>query len=64
MHTALCDSIDTKTSLECLRELITSTNIYLDGKRKENKMPDRGLLRNAATYVTRMLKVGTVVGEA
>ena len=57
VHTALCDSVDTKTSLECLRELITATNIYLDSRRKENKMADRGLLRNAAMYVTRMLKV-------
>lgn len=29
IHTALCDSIDTRTVIEKIRELIKETNIYV-----------------------------------
>lgn len=51
------DNIDSKTALDHIRDLITATNIYMDGKRKSSAAPDRGLLVAIATFVTRMMKV-------
>ena len=51
------DSIDTKTAMDVMRELITSANVYLDTKRKNNQVPERFVLKNIVAYITRMLKV-------
>lgn len=51
------DSIDTKTAMDRMRDLITNTNVYLDNKRKNNQIPERFILKNIAAYITKMLKV-------
>ncbi len=51
------DSVDTKTALDAIRELITATNVYLDAKRRASVTPERFVLRNIAVYVTRMFRV-------
>ena len=43
--------------MDVMRELITSANVYLDTKRKNNQVPERFVLKNIAAYITRMLKV-------
>jgi cysteinyl-tRNA synthetase len=57
VHKALCDSVDTKGALDAIRDLITSSNVYVDNKRKANSSPDRGLIKSIATYITHILKV-------
>ncbi|KAF5286869.1 hypothetical protein FQA39_LY00402 [Lamprigera yunnana] len=60
VHIALCDNIDTRLSLELLRELVTSSNIYL----RDCKQPNAVLLRNIASYITYILSVfGTISKE-
>jgi len=61
IHVALCDSVDTKSSMDCLRNLVSSTNIYLDNKRKCNMFPDQLLIKEIAVYITDMLKVFGVI---
>ena len=56
----LPDSIDTKSSLEAIRDMVTATNIYIDGKRKSEggvTSANRMLLHNIALYITKLLKV-------
>ncbi|KAB0790824.1 hypothetical protein PPYR_15179 [Photinus pyralis] len=53
LHTALCDNIDTRSALEALRELITTSNLYL----RDNKQPNGVLLRDIASYITYILSV-------
>ena len=43
--------------MDVMRELITSANVYLDTKRKNNQVPERFVLKNIAAHITRMLKV-------
>ena len=52
IHRALCDSMDTPTAMDLLRQLISTTNIYMN--RSDAKV-NRHLLRNIALYITRML---------
>ncbi|KAL3841577.1 hypothetical protein ACJMK2_019698 [Sinanodonta woodiana] len=53
---ALCDSIDTKTSLDHLRDLVAASNIYI-AKTKSTQKPNRMLLQNIAVYITQMLRI-------
>ena len=55
------DSINTKASLESIRELVTATNIYMTSRKKTecNTM----LLTNVATYIARILKVRWCLGH-
>lgn len=53
VHTALCDNIDTRSALEALRELVTSSNLYL----RDNKQPNGVLLRDIASFITYILSV-------
>ncbi|KAK5650865.1 hypothetical protein RI129_001894 [Pyrocoelia pectoralis] len=60
VHTALCDNIDTRSSLEALRELVTASNLYL----RDCKQPNGILLRDIASYITYILSVfGTINKE-
>lgn len=53
VYTALCDNIDTRTAMDCLRDIVCSSNIYI----RENKPPNSLLLRDIAIYVTEMLTI-------
>ncbi|KAF5287145.1 hypothetical protein FQR65_LT12331 [Abscondita terminalis] len=60
VHMALCDNIDTRTSLEALRELVTASNLYF----RDCKQPNGILLRDIAAYITYVLSVfGTITKE-
>ena len=59
----ISDSVDTKGALDAMRECITAANVYLDNSRKSGASPDRGLLHNIASYVTRILRIfGAIEG--
>ncbi|KAJ1349923.1 hypothetical protein KIN20_005602 [Parelaphostrongylus tenuis] len=64
IHKALCDSIDTRTVIEKLRELIGVGNAYINEKSKENTLPNCLLLRNIASYMTDMFMVFGVIPKS
>lgn len=51
------DSIDTKSALESIRDLVVASNSYIAQLKGERRTPNRILLKNIATYVTKMFKV-------
>ncbi|TDG42876.1 hypothetical protein AWZ03_010696 [Drosophila navojoa] len=60
VHAALCDNIDTRSALDCVRELVSTTNVYIrDNKSRLNSL----LLRKIASYVTDLLHIfGAIAG--
>ncbi|KAL1505810.1 hypothetical protein ABEB36_005287 [Hypothenemus hampei] len=59
VHLALCDNIDTRTTLDVLRDLVSSANVYF----KQRKPPNQILLYDLSVYVTKILNVfGTNTG--
>lgn len=61
VHKALCDNIDTRGTLDVIRELVTGCNIYIrdNAKKGVNKL----LLRRIGEYVTDLLHIfGAIVG--
>ncbi|XP_045483000.1 cysteine--tRNA ligase, cytoplasmic [Harmonia axyridis] len=59
VHMALCDNIDTRSSLDILRELVLASNVYL----RDRKPPNCNLLSDIALYVTRILTVFGVISD-
>lgn len=57
IHDALCDNIDTRSTLDAIRDLVTHCNIYV----KEIKQPNTLLLRDVAVYVTKMFTIFGVI---
>uniref|UniRef100_W8B8T6 Cysteine--tRNA ligase, cytoplasmic n=1 Tax=Ceratitis capitata TaxID=7213 RepID=W8B8T6_CERCA len=60
VHAALCDNIDTRSTLDALRDLVAVANVYIrDNKDQLNCL----LLRRIAAYITDMLHIfGTIDG--
>jgi len=56
VHVAFCDSIDTRTVLETIRELISQSNVYIEANRSTGSL-NRQLLKNIATYITEIFNV-------
>lgn len=54
VHGALCDNIDTKSSLDAIRELIGHCNVYL---RDNGQVVNVQLLEEIAIYITELLQV-------
>lgn len=52
VHAALCDNIDTKSSLDAIRELISHSNVYI-----RDNQPNVQLLEDIAIYITELLQV-------
>ena len=52
------DSIDTRSALEHIRELVTAGNAYIAQARASKRRPNRRLLENVAIYITDLFKVG------
>lgn len=57
VHKALLDNFDTATTMKCLSELVTQSNSYME-KNTEKKA---FLLKKAAVFVTRILRVFGIV---
>ncbi|XP_064472265.1 cysteine--tRNA ligase, cytoplasmic-like [Ornithodoros turicata] len=57
VHASLCDNIDTRSALECLRNLIYDCNVYMKDKKSSRSQSNAVLLRNIAEYITGILRV-------
>ena len=57
VHEALCDSVDTKSALDEIRELIKASNVYISKHRTDKTLPNRMLLQNIASFITNLLKM-------
>ncbi|XP_013786012.1 cysteine--tRNA ligase, cytoplasmic-like isoform X1 [Limulus polyphemus] len=57
VHESLCDNIDTRGALEHIRDLITASNVYIRDKKGDKELPNRLLLKNIASYITRLFKI-------
>ncbi|XP_046394235.1 cysteine--tRNA ligase, cytoplasmic [Ischnura elegans] len=57
VHVALCDNVDTRTTLDAVRDLISACNIYLREKQKQSREPNLLLLMDIAKYVTSLFKM-------
>jgi len=62
IHRALCDNIDTRTVLECIRELVSQSNVYLEKQRGSNAV-NKQLLRNIAAYITSIFNVFGLIAQ-
>ena len=51
------DSIDTKSALKHIKELVGGCNVYLSDCKKAERPANVLLLKNIAAYVTKMLRV-------
>jgi cysteinyl-tRNA synthetase len=54
IHLSLCDSIDTPSAMEQIRQLVSTTNIYMN---TANSTINRLLLRNITVYITRLINI-------
>ncbi|CAG0887603.1 unnamed protein product [Darwinula stevensoni] len=61
VHGALCDSVDTRETLDTIRELISICNLYILERTKSSCTPNRVLLRRIALYVTRLFRMFGVI---
>ncbi|OWF41686.1 Cysteine--tRNA ligase, cytoplasmic [Mizuhopecten yessoensis] len=57
VHAALCDSINTRQTMEVMREAMSACNIYMTKCKVDKRFPNRKLLKNMATYITDMLRI-------
>jgi len=61
VHDCLCDSVDTRGTMEAVRELISAANVYINRKNTQRSTPNVVLVRNIALYVTRLMRTFGVV---
>ena len=54
IHAAFCDSVDTPTILEEIKELISKANVYLN---LTDHKPSPAVLHKIAKYITRTFQV-------
>nr|CAG4636836.1 EOG090X02DZ [Ceriodaphnia reticulata] len=57
---ALCDNIDTKTSLEAVKSMISTCNKYLA---QQKQSANRVLIKNVAEYITRLFQIYGVIED-
>jgi len=63
IHAALCDNIDTRSVLENIRELVSSSNIYIDTSKTQENLLNRQLLVNISSYITNMFDIFGLVSK-
>lgn len=62
IHLALCDNIDTRTTLDLIRDLVGQCNIYIRDHSSDGKL-NVLLLKRVATYITDLLHIyGVITG--
>uniref|UniRef100_A0A8C8LSV3 cysteine--tRNA ligase n=1 Tax=Oncorhynchus tshawytscha TaxID=74940 RepID=A0A8C8LSV3_ONCTS len=57
VHAALCDNVDTRSTMEEMRALVTQSNTYIASRKSSKLQPNRMLMKSIALYLTDMLKV-------
>uniref|UniRef100_A0A915CWW8 Cysteine--tRNA ligase, cytoplasmic n=1 Tax=Ditylenchus dipsaci TaxID=166011 RepID=A0A915CWW8_9BILA len=63
IHAALCDSIDTRTVVEKMREIISLSNVYIRDKEMAGVLPNCSLLKNIAEYISSLLRMFGAIPE-
>nr|CAG4649995.1 EOG090X02DZ [Sida crystallina] len=67
VHAALCDSVDTRTALDAIRDLVSACNVYMRQSRlqaQNQPEPNRLLLKNVALYLTHIFQMfGAIEGD-
>lgn len=63
IHAALCDNIDTRTTLDLIRDLVGQSNIYIRDN-SPNGTLNLLLLKRIATYITDILHIYGVISGA
>ena len=58
------DNVDTRSSLDAMRELVAASYTYVERRRQAGAAPNRVLLKNAAVYVTDILKVSVTYSRS
>lgn len=61
IHEALCDNVDTRTTMEEIRVLVSQSNSYIASRKNAKLRPNRMLLESIAMYLTDMLKVSLIL---
>ncbi|CAI4232008.1 unnamed protein product [Auanema sp. JU1783] len=64
IHIALCDSVDTRTVVHKIRELVALGNAYIAEKETENVVPNCMLLKNIAAFITRLFEVFGIINTS
>lgn len=59
VHEALCDNVDTRTTMEEMRVLVGQSNSYIASRKSAKLRPNRMLMESIAVYLTNMLKVSS-----
>ncbi|XP_064867264.1 cysteine--tRNA ligase, cytoplasmic [Oncorhynchus nerka] len=63
VHAALCDNVDTRSTMEEMRALVTQSNTYIASRKSSKLQPNRMLMKSIALYLTDMLKTfGAIEG--
>ena len=57
VHECLCDSVDTKSTLEAMRTVVGQCNVYIQDRKAAKQTPNRMLLQNIGMFLTKILKV-------
>lgn len=57
IHSAICDSIDTRAVVEKISQLIGLINVYLKESEQQKAEPNCNLLANTANYLIRLLRI-------
>eukprot|EP00063_Salmo_salar_P008321 XP_013983156.1 PREDICTED: cysteine--tRNA ligase, cytoplasmic-like [Salmo salar] len=64
VHEALCDNVDTRSTMEEMRALVTQSNTYIASRKSSKLQPNRMLMKSIALYLTDMLKTfGAIEGS-
>ncbi|XP_036837363.1 cysteine--tRNA ligase, cytoplasmic isoform X1 [Oncorhynchus mykiss] len=64
IHAALCDNVDTRSTMEEMRVLVTQSNTYIASRKSSKLQPNRMLMKSIALYLTDMLKTfGAIEGS-
>lgn len=61
VHEALCDNINTRDAVFALRDLISAGNVYIQTGKSQKIMLNAPLLKDAAIYISRILRIFGVI---
>ncbi|XP_028298741.1 cysteine--tRNA ligase, cytoplasmic isoform X1 [Gouania willdenowi] len=64
VHAALCDNVDTRTTMEEMRVLVSQSNSYIASRKSAKLRPNRLLLESIASYLTSMMKIFGAIEES
>jgi cysteinyl-tRNA synthetase len=57
VHKAFCDNVDTRSTLEAIRELVSTGNSYIESRKEVKRGPCVSLLKDIALYITKIFNI-------